>query len=78
MAIDTWKIQSDETQRFILGWLGEITDTVMYLTNDARNTLRNITVKTPEEHVAIADLCGRIDRLGSYQVKHIPLPSVDD
>ena len=68
MAIDTWKIQSDETQKFILRWLGEINDVLLDVMARTADSYNSIIAKTPLLKDAQEDIKIRNRILSHYDI----------
>lgn len=79
MALDTWKINSDQTQRFMLEWLNELNETIVDITEQTLCRLATTTVKLPEEKEFIYKLTERVDKLRRYSARRHSetTPSID-
>lgn len=73
MAIDTWKIQSDETQKFILRWLELVSDVTRGLLAAELSEARQIAVKLPKDHQAIKMMETQLNQLRTFSAKEVKL-----
>jgi len=72
MAIDTWKIESDQRQKLILEWLDELNQAVLMITSEVLDDTTDVAFQTDAERRLVENLTKSHEKLKRFGAKGVP------